>query len=99
MHIEQPPRIAAHGQQRHRASTEIGQLKAKARQLRLQVIEDAVAADLSRRISGVEGDQRSEEHTSELQSLMRTSSAVFCLKNKEKKTNQMQSHRHKSNRV
>src|SRR3546814_7490087 len=27
---------------------------------------------------------RSEEHTSELQSLMRTSSAVFCLKNKKK---------------
>src|SRR3546814_2972128 len=26
--------------------------------------------------------QRSEEHTSELQSLMRTSYAVFCLKNK-----------------
>src|SRR3546814_7314679 len=26
--------------------------------------------------------QRSEEHTSELQSLMRTSSAVFCLKKK-----------------
>src|SRR3546814_5702402 len=30
--------------------------------------------------------QRSEEHTSELQSLMRTSYAVFCLK-KKKKTN------------
>src|SRR3546814_1666325 len=28
--------------------------------------------------------QRSEEHTSELQSLMRTSSAVFCLKKKNK---------------
>src|SRR3546814_6816448 len=28
--------------------------------------------------------QRSEEHTSELQSLMRTSSAVFCLKKKMK---------------
>src|SRR3546814_3991671 len=28
---------------------------------------------------------RSEEHTSELQSLMRTSYAVFCLKNKNKK--------------
>src|SRR3546814_9577364 len=28
---------------------------------------------------------RSEEHTSELQSLMRTSSAVFCLKNKTNK--------------
>src|SRR3546814_1641885 len=27
-------------------------------------------------------DQRSEEHTSELQSLMRISYAVFCLKNK-----------------
>src|SRR3546814_5190542 len=27
-------------------------------------------------------EPRSEEHTSELQSLMRTSSAVFCLKNK-----------------
>src|SRR3546814_8792995 len=28
------------------------------------------------------GDERSEEHTSELQSLMRTSYAVFCLKKK-----------------
>src|SRR3546814_8096638 len=28
------------------------------------------------------GQQRSEEHTSELQSLMRTSYAVFCLKKK-----------------
>src|SRR3546814_4067435 len=32
----------------------------------------------------VRGDRRSEEHTSELQSLMRISYAVFCLK---KKTN------------
>src|SRR3546814_5078023 len=31
--------------------------------------------------------QRSEEHTSELQSLMRISYAVFCLKKKNKKTN------------
>src|SRR3546814_1924991 len=30
---------------------------------------------------------RSEEHTSELQSLMRTSYAVFCLKTKKSKTN------------
>src|SRR3546814_7287948 len=30
---------------------------------------------------------RSEEHTSELQSLMRTSYAVFCLKKKRKNTN------------
>src|SRR3546814_5505509 len=32
-----------------------------------------------------EGQQRSEEHTSELQSLMRISYAVFCLKKKNKK--------------
>src|SRR3546814_9371416 len=31
-------------------------------------------------------DPRSEEHTSELQSLMRISYAVFCLKKKTKKT-------------
>src|SRR3546814_4923690 len=33
---------------------------------------------------------RSEEHTSELQSLMRISYAVFCLKKKKKKKNNMQ---------
>src|SRR3546814_3578735 len=32
------------------------------------------------------GDDRSEEHTSELQSLMRISYAVFCLKKKKKNT-------------
>src|SRR3546814_6537138 len=37
---------------------------------------------------GVDDAQRSEEHTSELQSLMRISYAVFCLKKKNKeKTN------------
>src|SRR3546814_7524937 len=35
-------------------------------------------------LEGPGGDDRSEEHTSELQSLMRISYAVFCLK---KKTN------------
>src|SRR3546814_7174658 len=33
-----------------------------------------------------DGQIRSEEHTSELQSLMRSSSAVFCLKKKTKHT-------------
>src|SRR3546814_4436360 len=32
-------------------------------------------------------EHRSEEHTSELQSLMRISYAVFCLKKKKRKTN------------
>src|SRR3546814_1240038 len=36
---------------------------------------------------------RSEEHTSELQSLMRISYAVFCLKKKKKKTKKISKHR------
>src|SRR3546814_9792025 len=36
--------------------------------------------------SALEGKLRSEEHTSELQSLMRISYAVFCLKKKRHKT-------------
>src|SRR3546814_3487236 len=36
--------------------------------------------------------RRSEEHTSELQSLMRISYAVFCLKKKKKKTKQYKAH-------
>src|SRR3546814_4658242 len=35
------------------------------------------------------GDHRSEEHTSELQSLMRISYAVFCLKKKKRKRDLM----------
>src|SRR3546814_6107632 len=37
---------------------------------------------------------RSEEHTSELQSLMRISYAVFCLKKKQNKPTQSQLHSH-----
>src|SRR3546814_2539286 len=50
-----------------------------------------------RRIEAVErctvavAPARSEEHTSELQSLMRISYAVFCLKKKKKNTNTTQS--------
>src|SRR3546814_5281462 len=43
--------------------------------------ENFIQTNLERKI------QRSEEHTSELQSLMRISYAVFCLKKKKKKTN------------
>src|SRR3546814_3448884 len=38
--------------------------------------------ELVDRIQAARQDQRSEEHTSELQSLMRNSYAVFCLKHK-----------------
>src|SRR3546814_10380405 len=47
---------------------------------------DVVAADAERAVlAGDVRGQRSEEHTSELQSLMRISYAVFCLKKKIKK--------------
>src|SRR3546814_4111478 len=39
------------------------------------------------------GETRSEEHTSELQSLMRISYAVFCLKKKKKKKTKTILHR------
>src|SRR3546814_4171298 len=52
---------------------------------------DRIADDVGRRAAHVEQmvdredqEQRSEEHTSELQSLMRISYAVFCLKKKTK---------------
>src|SRR3546814_10029987 len=43
--------------------------------------------DKAKRLKEI-SDARSEEHTSELQSLMRISYAVFCLKKKKKKHNQ-----------
>src|SRR3546814_6287413 len=50
------------------------------------------------------GQARSEEHTSELQSLMRISYAVFCLKKKKKKRNkesveQLKKYKDKQNKV
>src|SRR3546814_6844593 len=39
-------------------------------------------------LGGLDADGRSEEHTSELQSLMRISYAVFCLQNKNAITKQ-----------
>src|SRR3546814_3817528 len=40
--------------------------------------------DVTRRLAGNVAGIRSEEHTSELQSLMRISYAVFCLKKKKR---------------
>src|SRR3546814_8607657 len=52
--------------------------------------EHAAVARQQRQFVGQRGLQRSEEHTSELQSLMRISYAVFCLK--KKKTTHTQQH-------
>src|SRR3546814_4745192 len=48
-----------------------------------------VARDVTRAVEVMDAQlrSRSEEHTSELQSLMRISYAVFCLKKKTNKTN------------
>src|SRR3546814_2341388 len=45
----------------------------------------AISRSATWTISGLKLGLRSEEHTSELQSLMRISYAVFCLKNKKQK--------------
>src|SRR3546814_4084190 len=70
-------------------SVEITRLRAQPAKHRAQVLEvardqvldavDLLPAPAHRKQGGIE---RSEEHTSELQSLMRISYAVFCLKNK-----------------
>src|SRR3546814_9573445 len=48
---------------------------------------DKVQTRLNRKKHPAEPHERSEEHTSELQSLMRISYAVFCLKKKKIVTN------------
>src|SRR3546814_4471240 len=61
--------------------------RALALALRADEVDHARRLVLDRRIDGIERELlvRSEEHTSELQSLMRISYAVFCLKKKKKK--------------
>src|SRR3546814_6419237 len=56
----------------------------RARHFLIQMVERQVEARLGgvRQPVAVIGVERSEEHTSELQSLMRISYAVFCLKKK-----------------
>src|SRR3546814_4135184 len=51
--------------------------------LNLPIIDDILAVRVAGEIKRRDG--RSEEHTSELQSLMRISYAVFCLKKKKNK--------------
>src|SRR3546814_13694102 len=55
----------------------------------MQQVVISLGSDAVRKVVG-STDLRSEEHTSELQSLMRISYAVFCLKKKNKK--QVQNH-------
>src|SRR3546814_6740916 len=60
-----------------------GVTQQRLRQLIAQALELATRdAALLRALPGLDAPTRSEEHTSELQSLMRISYAVFCLKKK-----------------
>src|SRR3546814_1731016 len=70
----------------------VGEMEADVKEGRL-----SLTAPLARALIGKEvGDSRSEEHTSALQSLMRTSYAVFCLTKTNKHTKDNNSS-HKTN--
>src|SRR3546814_2872563 len=58
---------------------------------------DGLRKPMGFRDFNIEAHGRSEEHTSELQSLMRISYAVFCLKKKRKKKNKCISYVYKKN--
>src|SRR3546814_5254905 len=62
-----------------------GSAKGAARARRTNAMTPAAAVSTLRGPRWAEPDARSEEHTSELQSLMRISYAVFCLKKKKKR--------------
>src|SRR3546814_4579574 len=83
--------FAARGRDGPDDGPHLGQLRAHRRS------EQCAAAALARLYEGDARDDaarrriaRSEEHTSELQSLMRISYAVFCLKKKKTKLNRQQ---------
>src|SRR3546814_10220963 len=63
-----------------------GSITTSERSVRISVEGGVTTPEDVRELRLRSGDQRSEEHTSELQSLMRNSYAVFCLKKKKTKT-------------
>src|SRR3546814_3741848 len=70
------------GAQHADAGVGVGHVDAGARERRIDVLAAVVEQRLG--VLGPDVAARSEEHTSELQSLMRISYAVFCLKKKKK---------------
>src|SRR3546814_1400351 len=83
------PRINAEKTMARFPEGTLGRIKAVLRdgENRSDFMREAVELELRRREGPPVGgpDRRSEEHTSELQSLMRISYAVFCLNKKNKK--------------
>src|SRR3546814_9474665 len=74
---------------RHRSGTRHGELSQRAARKTARAPRDARTRTVGRKLPC-----RSEEHTSELQSLMRISYAVFCLKKKKHPTPTHQSTDH-----
>src|SRR3546814_9636991 len=75
-----PPQGAMHDQHKSRRATSRPLSFFLSRQVATRTRGAATLSD--RRLNRGVGHHRSEEHTSELQSLMRISYAVFCLKKK-----------------
>src|SRR3546814_2855158 len=73
----------------HAAKVKSGPGTANAGLTKLRWTAPATAACGNRPRAAARSIPRSEEHTSELQSLMRISYAVFCLKKKKKKHKKM----------
>src|SRR3546814_2791231 len=78
------------------ASSPVTQLAIITSASRLKASRSRTTRELNSSSSSISG--RSEEHTSELQSLMRTSYAVFCLNKKTKRAPRAQptDHKHKT---
>src|SRR3546814_1260324 len=81
---EQPPCVARHDRHRHQRQHAAAANKMQPSRGAVGVFAQVEGVELA---EAGEAGHRSEEHTSELQSLMRISYAVFCLKKKKKTPN------------
>src|SRR3546814_7671401 len=88
-------RSKGHGRARDRHEDQAGGGDPCAPRLPLRLGDglDADIDEFAHPRNGQEPLRRSEEHTSELQSLMRISYAVFCLKKKKEQSNNLQTTR------
>src|SRR3546814_6379155 len=84
----QPPSFRARGRDLHHPPPDASSRATHRRALRGPFLHGATFSLSEEEPASVEMSGRSEEHTSELQSLMRISYAVFCLQKKNKRHDQ-----------
>src|SRR3546814_8295895 len=89
--VEQAGRLQALTQSRASNQSEVTRLNRDLQAAARRLINEAELTQLKTRAADLDElqQQRSEEHTSELQSLMRISYTVFCLKKTQKKNNKL----------